>query len=276
MNHTSELYLNSKLAKDLSTLYDKIVGMYPEIRDMALVHKILLALGIFKELKSSIVESTSTMHSSLTKELQQWALSKFPLERLQAETTCLHLIWTALSSGSHEITKNLIVNFISSLFALNDPQDSAESIKELLQLPNLEAVDNIGTLIRLLGRGVNVRENLKEFAGAYRAQRTSTEDEEVSRCTFRPNVGKGIVKRLKGVSSSRAKTRGGRSFEAGRSESPGIHEELYADYARRKNSLKVLETKVDVKRSKEYTFRPKVSPMSEKYKRNPNDLVTPP
>jgi hypothetical protein len=269
MNSKSETYLKSRINKDISTLYDKLISKETEIEGQPiLLIKILFVLGIFKELKNyEITESCVTQQESLNEGILSRALSKNPLERKEAETVCLRLMWTALSFGKRKVTKRVMVSLICNLLNLDDSEvtNTVETIIEALQLQSigLDLVSDIESFISLflvLSKNVNIIQNLAGFIRMFKQPKMSTEDEELRLCTFNPNVNGG-------VNASREK---GKLFE---DKSPRIHEELYTDYIQRDNKLKLLESRVNYKLNKEYTFKPKISPMSEKYKRKPKEIV---
>jgi len=281
MNSKSEIYLRNRINKDVNILYEKLITKQPEIQGQPiLLIKILQILGIFKKLNEiEVNKSYTTQQESFNEKMQVEAVPKNLLERKEAETVCFQLIWKMLSFGKRKVTKGIIVNLISSLLNLDNSEitDAVEIIMEALQLPSrsLDLVGDIESFINLLSTlsiNVNIIQNLTDFIKMFKVPRMSTEEEELGRCTFNPSVNRGF-KRLKRVSTSKAKRKNTGLLEDG-SRSPRIHEELYSDYIQRDNNLKVLEIKTNYKLNKEYTFRPKITPMSEKYKRNPKEIVT--
>jgi hypothetical protein len=188
-------------------------------------------------------------------------------KRKKLEKKCFDLMWGVLTFGGREVTKGLFLNLIHVLFTIEDKQSTETKLKiiqEAVRVNGIETSLDLNSLLDTFNRlAKDIRTHLSNFAKQFREMKNSTEEKEVSECTFNPyinNKSRKLDSNRKTSGCSPKKL----SLEQ-RSQSPPRHNMLYENYKEMQKNLKKLSKERRAEEDKKLPFRPKISKPAEKY-----------
>ena len=325
----SEEMARNKLAKDITRAYDKLVQAQPDIEGKPqILIEMLSLLGAFKELKlASDVQfeaDSETMAKNLgvsigsspklnpennngdnlpeqsnpdatsAKALTQ----KSELSRKETEQQCCQKTWKILSFGGREVTKDILVNLIHTLLALEEAQSieiklglvkEATKIFDINEDLTADLKKMINCFMTLI-REVKASRYLTHFARKLKTSENPREEKEAKECTFVPEINKRSREIDVTKKAARSRERGTsqedrkeddskieheKKFDSRqRSHSPQRHEALYENYKEIQTKLQKRQEESIAQKDKEFTFKPKVSKAADKIKEGNDKRVS--
>lgn len=194
--------------------------------------------------------------------------------RRRLERQCFDLMWAVLAFGGREVTKGLLLNLIHVLLTLEETpvETKAKVVQEAARVSGIESSLDLNALLKSFSAlARNARRYLPNFAKQFKDSQSSTEEKEISECTFYP----AISNRSRKLDSARKEKSEARAKALQqKSQSPPRHNALYENYKEVQKNLEKLSKERREEENKKLPFRPKVSKHAEKYKEDKERRVS--